>query len=104
MIINIERAWHERITTGYGRVCLIAVEQHDFGTYFGEVASSKGKRSPPRRRRIVLNVTNNIPDFTGLMPGELELILPVVTRLLDDLSREAEARSTHEEAEANQEG
>lgn len=100
----VSQVWYEPHRPNTGFLHVVLVETCSAGAELGEVVSRQRRNRKRRRRELVLVVTNNIPDFTGLMPGEIEIILPVVTRLLDDLSRSAEPQGTHAEAEAKQEG
>ena len=94
----IQRAWYEALSTTLGRLHIVIVEDDDSLGSFSEVPSGRPRRPRRRRRELVLTVTSNIPDFTGLMPGGLELILPVVSRILGALCEKGKhARGRHGE-------
>ena len=93
----VQRAWYQATSATTGRLTIVIEEEaRSLGT-FSEVASGRPSRPKKQRRQLVLTVTSNIPDFTGLLPGELELILPVVTRILEDLQEEGTNASGSQE-------
>lgn len=89
MIATVERSWYERLGPEAGRIHIVLIEET---MLLGEVIAGPPPRPRRTRREIVLTVESNIPDFTDLVPGELELILPAVTRLLESLADEEAAK------------
>ena len=90
-----------------GVVRLQVLEDFD-GTagFCGEVVSrGSGRRRLRRRREIVLKLDGNLPDYSGLMPWERELLIPVVTQVLEEVLTEAQPGGVDkDECAAREEG
>ena len=85
---HIQARWEPTGALGAGSLHITLIESDAIlSGAFGEIVSARPKR---RRKEIVLRVTSNIADLSGLAPWEREILAPVVTRLMQDvLSEEA---------------